>query len=445
MANRPYFPSGKIKNSCKTISPQEAPVNISCSSTDCHIGSENDCTGSKDLKLQSSTSLNCIQSVHPTSSATSTVQRTKSATELQVPKVFFCSRTHAQLKQVIKELQSCSIDYISDIKMCILGARTQYCINNNAKAKAKENSTTLNDICQDMAKNFGCRYSRNLKPLLEVLKKSVVWDIEDAVTKGRRHEGCPYLASKTMLEDADYVFAPYNYIIDAGIRSAMNINLQNSIVIIDEAHNMEDICRDAASAEIGGDTLRTAVFQLMELSKSGNPAFKAFLQLLSRLETWMKSMEDIIPSDSSNNINKNNFMKEQNEWDGVEAIDIFERHLGLTFDTLQVYQQHLQDIIQQQDDLMTALLQFDSSEEEEEPLPTQHQQKIPSFTLNLLKGLFVSLNHLLNNNGVHAADFRVVLLKRTVFSNNARKEVIDFNIWCLNAAVVFRYEIIFHC
>jgi len=218
----------------------------------------------------------------------------------------------------------------------------------------------------------------------------------------------------------------------------MNINLQGSGGIFDEAHNIEDTCRDGASSDISGDVVRVSVIQLTELSKSDNPAFKAFLQLLSSLETWMISMEDIIPSEGNYKMNKNNnFMKEQNVWDGVEAIEIFERHLGLTYEALQIYKQHLQDIIQQQDELMAVLQQF----EEEPPQPTTHQQTLPSFALQLLKGLLGSLHYLLHDNGVNASDFRVVLQKNSKISNNERKEFIVLNIWCLNAAVVFRYYI----
>ena len=47
---------------------------------------------------------------------------------------------------------------------------------------------------------------------------------------------------------ADLVLCPYNYIIDPSIRDAMSIELTNSIIIFDEAHNIEDVCRDAGSS-----------------------------------------------------------------------------------------------------------------------------------------------------------------------------------------------------
>jgi len=40
---------------------------------------------------------------------------------------------------------------------------------------------------------------------------------------------------------AQIIFCPYNYLVDPGIRKAMEINLKNQVVVLDEAHNIEDV------------------------------------------------------------------------------------------------------------------------------------------------------------------------------------------------------------
>lgn len=45
--------------------------------------------------------------------------------------------------------------------------------------------------------------------------------------------------------EADLVFCPYSYLLDPVIRSAMNIALEDSVLIFDEAHNIEDVSRSA--------------------------------------------------------------------------------------------------------------------------------------------------------------------------------------------------------
>jgi hypothetical protein len=63
------------------------------------------------------------------------------------------------------------------------------------------------------------------------------------------HSPCPYYLSQALAEKAELIFAPYNYILDPGIRNAMGINLSNSVVILDEAHNIEDILRESGSGK----------------------------------------------------------------------------------------------------------------------------------------------------------------------------------------------------
>jgi hypothetical protein len=46
------------------------------------------------------------------------------------------------------------------------------------------------------------------------------------------------------------VFAHSNYLIDESIRVAMGITVKNHVIILDEAHNIESACRDAASHTI---------------------------------------------------------------------------------------------------------------------------------------------------------------------------------------------------
>ena len=65
------------------------------------------------------------------------------------------------------------------------------------------------------------------------------------------HSACPYYLSRALSKNADLVFAPYNYILDPKIRNALGIELEDSIVILDEAHNVEDTLREAGSGKFG--------------------------------------------------------------------------------------------------------------------------------------------------------------------------------------------------
>lgn len=43
---------------------------------------------------------------------------------------------------------------------------------------------------------------------------------------------------------------PYNYIVDPKIRENYKIDFENSIIILDEAHNIEKVSEDVASFDL---------------------------------------------------------------------------------------------------------------------------------------------------------------------------------------------------
>lgn len=54
--------------------------------------------------------------------------------------------------------------------------------------------------------------------------------------------GCSYYAARSMAEDAQLVFCPYNYIINPIIRGAMEVDIKGAIVILDEAQYALYLC-----------------------------------------------------------------------------------------------------------------------------------------------------------------------------------------------------------
>lgn len=76
-------------------------------------------------------------------------------------------------------------------------------------------------------------------------------DVEELVNYGKKTRLCPFFLSREAAVNAEIIMCPYNYIIEPSIRQAMNIELKDAIIVIDEAHNIEDTCRAAGSFEWG--------------------------------------------------------------------------------------------------------------------------------------------------------------------------------------------------
>lgn len=66
---------------------------------------------------------------------------------------------------------------------------------------------------------------------------------------------------------------PYIYLLDGSIRTNYNINLKNSIIIFDEAHNVPQACEDIASVEL---TRKLLILVNIELKKFRQSMFKHY-------------------------------------------------------------------------------------------------------------------------------------------------------------------------
>jgi Rad3-related DNA helicase len=73
---------------------------------------------------------------------------------------------------------------------------------------------------------------------------------------------CPYYMSRDTLARADVIFAPYNYLVDPATRRAQGIDLSNTVLLLDEAHNLEATLGDVAAFELTGADLALCLAEL---------------------------------------------------------------------------------------------------------------------------------------------------------------------------------------
>lgn len=176
-------------------------------------------------------------------------------TKPRLPTIIYTSRTHSQLQKVIQELKSC----FYRPKMTVLGSREQMCIHKDVRTMR---GRAQNNACRSLCKSRACyhqnRVSEYLKGHVELGDEPI--DIEDLISIGRIQGPCPYYLSRELHSSADILFAPYNYLIDKdNRRSLTGIEWENTILIFDEAHNLESICADAASFDISSSHLTACI------------------------------------------------------------------------------------------------------------------------------------------------------------------------------------------
>jgi Fanconi anemia group J protein len=193
-----------------------------------------------------------------------------------VPKIYLCSRTHSQLHQLMRELKR--TPYAP--RYAVLGSRKQYCpIGKN------------DEECTELTKNknrgeTACGWYNKKDAVVEELHRARVWDMEDLDTVAKSHLGCQYYAMRALHKNAELVLCPYNYVFDENIRKALEIDLTGAAVIIDEGHNVEDVCRDGASMEISVTELEDTASQLGSVAKFLDDANVA-ARLMRPLKDWV--------------------------------------------------------------------------------------------------------------------------------------------------------------
>ncbi|KAK4765276.1 hypothetical protein SAY86_026366 [Trapa natans] len=177
-------------------------------------------------------------------------------------KVYFCSRTHSQLSQFVKELKKTT--FANSTKVVCLGSRKNFCINEDVLRLGS--TTRINERCLELqkikksnaskAKNLctgvgtmrkkaasGCPLLRKHKlqrQFKDQLSLQGAMDIEDLVHLGYSIGTCPYYGSRSMVSTADLVILPYQSLLSKSSRESLGLNLKNSVIIIDEAHNLAD-------------------------------------------------------------------------------------------------------------------------------------------------------------------------------------------------------------
>ncbi|GBE58653.1 DNA repair protein [Babesia ovata] len=164
-------------------------------------------------------------------------------------RIIYASRTHSQLKQVIREAKKSSYTKefaAKGLTTIVLGSRDQLCIHPGRRNATGE---ALNNFCKKQVQGQGCMYYNGLKKNKGSSKLQFYdfMDIEDLVMLGKTHKCCPFYASREAHETADVTLLPYNYLLSPLSRDAMEIKLANSVLIIDEAHNVESVAEEAAT------------------------------------------------------------------------------------------------------------------------------------------------------------------------------------------------------
>ncbi|XP_027092260.2 uncharacterized protein [Coffea arabica] len=335
----------------------------------------------------------------------------KNKKKQSVPTIFYASRTHSQIRQVIQEYRKTTYR----VPMAVLASRRHYCTNMNLRGTAN-----IDEQCKLLLKDteIGCSEFKNVHkvkghPSLQKGGCHEVHDIEDLVKVGEIVKGCSYFAARSIAEDAELVFCPYNYIICPIIRKAMEVDIEGAIIILDEAHNIEDIARDAGSIDVEEDVLLQLQTELQQLRLTDPMTYQPLLEMIQDILNWIDRRKSTLE--------KREFQHYFSCWTGDKALMELE-DANVTQKCFPILKECATKAIKAVSDAEPELA------------------CLSGISATVLEGLFSSFTFFFSGNGLHVNDYLLALqryVKRDGV-NSAGGWTHSLNLWCLNPSVVFK-------
>ena len=103
---------------------------------------------------------------------------------------------------------------------------------------------------------------------VDTVMPSGIYDLDELRNWGRKKGWCPYYLTRRAINHANILVFNYQYMLDPKVAKMVSKELeQESIVVFDEAHNLDNICIEALSVEITSPSLDKASRSLARLSR----------------------------------------------------------------------------------------------------------------------------------------------------------------------------------
>jgi len=237
--------------------------------------------------------------------------------------VFFLTSRHTQHHIAIETIKAITerhkvkikaIDIIGKKWMCLVpGIQLLY-------------SGEFADYCKRLKETNACEFFKKTKKgtamtekaseVIKYIRDKNILACDDVIKICKENDLCPYEITNQMAKDADIIICDYNYIFNKRIRDGFFLrstkNLEESILIIDEGHNVPARLREIMTARLSSNMLKSAIKEAKKL------------KYFDTIETLV-SLQDIL-NDLSNGvkdqkiIGRDNFMKRVEDIKGYSDI-----------------------------------------------------------------------------------------------------------------------------
>ncbi|NVM03501.1 MAG: hypothetical protein HWN67_14325 [Candidatus Helarchaeota archaeon] len=213
---------------------------------------------------------------------------------------YYYSRTHAQMKQVAQELDRINKKSGNSFSCVVRGSRNQLCLDNDLK-KIRD-YRVIAEICYSrikytrsnkdffeefyskaentlgeneelfLGKNLYCdsKFGKINIPATIPDNVPLIADIESLKKFCLKNKICPYFLARLLAQSFDVVVGSYKYLFYDNF-------YQDQIMVLDEAHNIEQLCKEGVSFSLSQSTVNQALDELNEIESSWASELQDFL------------------------------------------------------------------------------------------------------------------------------------------------------------------------
>lgn len=209
-----------------------------------------------------------------------------------IAKLIYCTRTVGEMEKVLEELQGV-VAYRDKAfaednpeilggapKMRALGLTTRRNLCLKPEVAQTDSREEADAACRSLtaswvrssaidggSSNALCEYYEgHIQEGSESIIPAGIYTLDDLMQFGREKKWCAYYTARHSLSHANVIVYNYQYLLDPKIAGLISKSLaKESIVVFDEAHNIDTVCIDALSVNIREVTLRKGLGNILRL------------------------------------------------------------------------------------------------------------------------------------------------------------------------------------
>lgn len=231
-------------------------------------------------------------------------------------KIIYCSRTMSEIEKALAELRHLMkyrakvLGKVEEFRGLGLTSRKNLCLHPTVRKERK--GAVVDEKCRSLTNGIAkskllagdttaqlCEYHENLYNLEpHNLIPPGVYTFEDLIDYCEEHKTCPYFTVRRMMPFCNIIIYSYHYLLDPKIADRVSKELsKDSIVIFDEAHNIDNVCIESLSVDLTNDSLKRAARGAAALGRAVDEVKRTDSEKLNR--EYQKLVEGLRESEAA--------------------------------------------------------------------------------------------------------------------------------------------------